>query len=334
MILGKASIKFDEAPYIQSYASVVGKKEGEGPLGAAFDEVVEDPMFGGENWEDAEGRLQAKIAQNTMKKGDLTAENIRYIYAGDLLGQLIATFFGLKDMNIPLFGLYGACSTMGEALSLGAMSVAGGFSDCTLCLTSSHFASAEKTFRFPLGYGTQRKFSATWTVTGGGGVILGKKSSKARITGITTGKIVDYGIKDKENMGACMAPAAADTIYQHFCDFSSKPEDYDKIITGDLGYIGQTILIDFMEEKGYDIKYNHMDCGIEIFNKDAQDTHAGASGCGCSASVLCSLILGQITKGIWKKVLFVPTGALFSPVTANEGNSIPGIAHAVVIEHS
>lgn len=223
---------------------------------------------------------------------------------------------------------------MGEALSLGAMSVAGGFSDCTMCLTSSHFASAEKTFRFPLGYGTQRKFSATWTVTGGGGVILGKKSSKARITGITTGKIVDYGIKDKENMGACMAPAAADTIYQHFCDFSSKPKDYDKIITGDLGYIGQTILIDLLEEKGCDIKYNHMDCGIEIFNKDAQDTHAGASGCGCSASVLCSLILGQITKGAWKKVLFVPTGALFSPVTANEGNSIPGIAHAVVIEHS
>lgn len=334
MILGKASIKFDEAPYIQSYASVVGKKEGEGPLGAVFDEVVEDPMFGGENWEDAEGRLQAKIAQNAMKKGEFTPENIRYIYAGDLLGQLIATFFGLKDMNIPLFGLYGACSTMGEALSLGAMSVAGGFSDCTMCLTSSHFASAEKTFRFPLGYGTQRKFSATWTVTGGGGVILGKKSSKARITGITTGKIVDYGIKDKENMGACMAPAAADTIYQHFCDFSSKPKDYDKIITGDLGYIGQTILIDLLEEKGCDIKYNHMDCGIEIFNKDAQDTHAGASGCGCSASVLCSLILGQVTKGIWKKVLFVPTGALFSPVTANEGNSIPGIAHAVVIEHS
>ncbi len=334
MILGKASIKFDEAPYIQSYASVVGKKEGEGPLGAVFDEVVEDPMFGGENWEDAEGRLQAKIAQNAMKKGEFTPENIRYIYAGDLLGQLIATFFGLKDMNIPLFGLYGACSTMGESLSLGAMSVAGGFSDCTMCLTSSHFASAEKTFRFPLGYGTQRKFSATWTVTGGGGVILGKKSSKARITGITTGKIVDYGIKDKENMGACMAPAAADTIYQHFCDFSSKPKDYDKIITGDLGYIGQTILIDLLEEKGCDIKYNHMDCGIEIFNKDAQDTHAGASGCGCSASVLCSLILGQITKGAWKKVLFVPTGALFSPVTANEGNSIPGIAHAVVIEHS
>lgn len=291
-------------------------------------------MFGGENWEDAEGRLQAKIAQNAMKKGEFTPENIRYIYAGDLLGQLIATFFGLKDMNIPLFGLYGACSTMGESLSLGAMSVAGGFSDCTMCLTSSHFASAEKTFRFPLGYGTQRKFSATWTVTGGGGVILGKKSSKARITGITTGKIVDYGIKDKENMGACMAPAAADTIYQHFCDFSSKPKDYDKIITGDLGYIGQTILIDLLEEKGCDIKYNHMDCGIEIFNKDAQDTHAGASGCGCSASVLCSLILGQITKGAWKKVLFVPTGALFSPVTANEGNSIPGIAHAVVIEHS
>lgn len=334
MILGKASIKFDESPYIQCYASVVGKKEGEGPLGGKFDAVIEDPMFGGDSWEDAESRLQAQIAHYTMRKGNFTTENIRYIFAGDLLGQLIATFFGLKDMNIPLFGLYGACSTMGESLSLGAMSVAGGFSECSLCLTSSHFASAEKNFRFPLGYGTQRKFSATWTVTGGGGVILGKKPSKAKITGITTGKIVDYGIKDKENMGACMAPAAADTIYQHFSDFSSKPQDYDKIITGDLGYIGQTILIDLMEERGYDIKSNHMDCGIEIFDKDEQDTHAGASGCGCSASVLCSYVLEQITKGAWKKVLFVPTGALFSPVSANEGNSIPGIAHAVVIEHA
>ena len=334
MILGKASIRFDEAPYILGYASVVGKKEGEGPLGKLFDSVVEDPMFNGTSWEDAESKLQAQIAHYAIRKAGLNAGDIRYIYAGDLLGQLIATSFGLKDLNIPLFGLYGACSTMGESLSLGAMSVAGGFSEHTLCLTSSHFASAEKTFRFPLDYGTQRKFSATWTVTGGGGVVLGKTRSKARVTGITTGKIVDYGLKDKENMGACMAPAAADTIAQHFMDYSSKPEDYDKIITGDLGYIGQTILIDLLEEKGYDIKSNHMDCGIEIFDKDKQDTHAGASGCGCSASVLCSYILGEITKGAWKKVLFVPTGALFSPVTSNEGNSIPGIAHGVIIEHA
>ncbi len=334
MILGKASIRFDEAPYIQGYASVVGKKEGEGPLGKLFDSVVEDPMFNGTSWEDAEGKLQAQIAHHAIRKAGLSANDVRYVYAGDLLGQLIATTFGLKDLNIPLFGLYGACSTMGESLSLGAMSVAGGFSECTLCLTSSHFASAEKTFRFPLGYGTQRKFSATWTVTGGGGVILGKKRTNARVTGITTGRITDYGLKDKENMGACMAPAAADTISRHFKDFATKPEDYDKIITGDLGYIGQTILIDLLDEQGYDIKKNHMDCGIEIFDKDAQDTHAGASGCGCSASVLCSMILGEITKGAWKKVLFVPTGALFSPVTSNEGNSIPGIAHAVVIEHA
>lgn len=334
MILGKASIRFDEAPYIVGYASVVGKKEGEGPLGKEFDSVVEDPMFNGSSWEDAESKLQAQIAHHTMRKAGLNTSDIRYVYAGDLLGQLIATSFGLKDLNIPLFGLYGACSTMGESIALGAMSVAGGFSDNSLCLTSSHFASAEKTFRFPLGYGNQRKFSATWTVTGGGGVIIGKKRTKIKITGITTGKITDYGLKDKENMGACMAPAAADTILQHFTDFASKPEYYDKIITGDLGYIGQTILIDLLEEKGYNIRENHMDCGIEMYDKETQDTHAGASGCGCAASVLCSYILGQIEKGVWKKVLFVPTGALFSPVTANEGNSIPGIAHGVVIEHT
>ncbi len=333
MILGKASIKFDEAPYIQGYASVVGKKESEGPLGNLFDVVVEDPMFGGDSWEDAESKLQAQIAHHAIINAGIKTSDVRYVFAGDLLGQLIATTFGLKDLNIPMFGLYGACSTMAESISLGAMSVAGGFSECSLCLTSSHFASAEKTFRFPLGYGNQRKYSATWTVTGGGGVILGKQRSKVRVSGITTGKIVDYGIKDKENMGACMAPAAADTISQHFIDFSTTPDDYDKIITGDLGYIGQTILIDLMEEKGYKIKDKHMDCGIEIFNSETQDTHAGASGCGCAGSVLCSYILKQLTNGAWKKVLFVPTGALFSPVTSNEGNSIPGIAHGVVLEN-
>jgi stage V sporulation protein AD len=212
------------------------------------------------------------------------------------------------------------------------MCISAGCAEHVLCLTSSHFASAEKSFRYPLGYGAQRKFSATWTVTGGGGVILGPHGGIARITGITTGKIVDYGCKDKENMGACMAPAAADTISVHLEDFGHSPETYDKIITGDLGIIGQTILLDLLEEKGIRIANQHMDCGLEIFDGRTQDTHAGASGCGCSASVLCSLILQNICKKTWKKVLFVPTGALFSPVSSNEGKSIPGIAHAVVIE--
>lgn len=332
MYLGHASIAYDENVFIQGYASVVGKKEGEGPLGNLFHEVITDPMFGGENWENAESNLQLKIATAAIKNAALDTNDIRYVFAGDLLGQLIATSFGLKSLNIPLFGLYGACSTMGESLSLGSMCICAGHAEHVLCMTSSHFASAEKSFRFPLGYGTQRKLSATWTVTGGGGVVLGASGGIAKITGITTGKIVDYGCKDKENMGACMAPAAADTIDTHLTDFQRTPSYYDKIITGDLGYIGQTILLDLLEEKGFSIEKIHMDCGLEIFDQEKQDTHSGGSGCGCSASVLCSLILNNICNHTWKRVLFVPTGALFSPISTNEGESIPGIAHAVVIE--
>jgi stage V sporulation protein AD len=332
MFLGRASIQYEEPVFIQGFASVVGKKEGEGPLKDLFDKIVEDPFFGGTNWEDAESKLQQDIATTAIENSGLLPEDIRYIFAGDLLGQLIATSFGLKNLNIPLFGLYGACSTMGESLSLGSMCISGGHAEHVLAMTSSHFASAEKSFRFPLGYGSQRKFSATWTVTGGGGVVLGKSGGVAKITGITTGKIVDFGCKDKENMGACMAPAAADTISTHLKDFHLEPDYYDKIITGDLGYIGQTILLDLLDEAGFLIEKNHMDCGITIFDSENQDTHAGASGCGCSASVLCSLILKNICNKTWKRVLFVPTGALFSPVSTNEGQSIPGIAHGVVIE--
>ena len=330
---GSASIVFENPPYVEGYSSVVGQKEGEGPLGKLFHKVVEDPMFGKDSWEAAESELQAMVAKQALDAAKLDSTDIRYLYAGDLLGQLIATTFGLKEMNIPLFGLYGACSTMGESLSLCAMNVAAGYSEHAMCLTSSHFASAEKTFRFPLGYGNQRKFSDTWTVTGGGAIVLGHKKSNIKITSITTGRIVDYGVTDKDNMGACMAPAAVHTIATHLEDMGEKPDAYDKIITGDLGYVGQTILIDLLKERGIDIYQQHMDCGIEIFDREEQDTHAGASGCGCSASVLCSYILGEVAKGTWKKVLFVPTGALFSPVTANEGNTIPGIAHGVVIEY-
>ena len=231
------------------------------------------------------------------------------------------------------FGLYGACSTIGEALSLGAMTVASGYADNVVSLASSHFASAEKTFRFPLEYGNQRKASATWTVTGCGAVILGKKKGFAKITAVTTGKIVDYGVTDSQNMGAAMAPAAADVLYAHFKDFDSKPSDYDRIFTGDLGYVGQKILIDLLKDKGIDISKNHMDCGIEIFNNEEQGTNSGGSGCGCSASVLTSMIFDKLRKGEYKKILFVPTGALLSPVSFNEGKSIPGIAHLVQIEN-
>ncbi|MBQ1193163.1 MAG: stage V sporulation protein AD [Lachnospiraceae bacterium] len=330
--IGKASITFEKPPYILEYSSTVGKKEGEGPLASYFDEINEDPLFGGNNWEDAESRLIESNIQKLLNKAVLESSNIDYILAGDLLGQLIASSFGLVNFNIPLFGLYGACSTFGEAVSLGSILVSGGFANNVIASASSHFASAEKTFRFPLGYGNQRKFSATWTVTGCGSVIISNKAGKVKISGITTGKIVDYGLKDKENMGACMAPAAADTIYNNLCDFNRKPSDYDKIITGDLGYVGQTILIDLLKEKGFDITDIHTDCGIEIFDINSQDTHAGGSGCGCSASTFCSYIMKQFENKTFKRILFVPTGALLSPISSNEGNSVPGIAHGVIFE--
>ena len=330
--IGLQSIQFHNPVYIQDYYSIVGKKEGEGPLGKYFGHVESDDMFGCSTWEAAESALPAQTIQCLFHKAKLDASSIRYAFAGDLLGQLMATSFGIIDYNIPLFGLYGACSTMGEALSLGAMTISAGYAEKVLSLASSHYASAEKTFRFPLGYGSQTKSSATRTVTGCGAIILSTEQNFAKISGITTGKLVDYGQKAKDNMGACMAPAAADTIYHNLTDFGRTPEHYDKIITGDLGYVGQTALFDLLKTKGYDISKVHMDCGIEIFDRDNQHTNSGGSGCGCSASTLCSYILKQIKENKWRRILFVPTGALVSPVSSNEGNSIPGIAHGVVIE--
>lgn len=371
--LGKSSIQLDEPVYIIGSASVVGKKEGEGPLGLLFDMVGEDDLFGCETWEEAESSLQKDAVYLALGKAGVKAENVDFMFAGDLLGQSIATSFGIASYGIPLFGVYGACSTCGESLALGSLAISGGFAEKALCVTSSHFASAEKEFRFPLDYGNQRPLSASWTVTGSGAFVLsnkmdgkggefipasatsqndtenqgmtdmstgvseGKKtqmskSVRAQITGITVGKITDFGVKDSMNMGACMAPASASTLEQHFIDFNSQPEDYDKIITGDLGMVGQRALIDLMRERGYDISAQHMDCGIEIFDAQSQDTHAGGSGCGCSAVTLSAYILKQLEEGNWKKVLFMPTGALLSKTSYNEGKSVPGIAHAIVLE--
>lgn len=330
---GKQSLQFARAAHFAAAASVVGKKEGEGPMGEQFDLVCPDDRFGEENWEKAESTMQKESVQTALRKADILPSQVRLLFGGDLLGQLIATSFGVEDFNIPLFGLYGACSTCGESISLAAMAVSAGYADCAVAVTSSHFASAEKQFRFPLGYGNQRPLASTWTVTGSGAFVLAPKGGHARVTGITTGKVVDYGVKDSMNMGACMAPAAMDTIYQNLMDFDRQPGDYDRIITGDLGYVGQTILLDLLREKGFDISDVHIDCGIEIYDREAQDTHSGGSGCGCSAVMLASFILPKIEKGEWKRVLFVPTGALLSTVSFNEGQSVPGIAHAVVIEH-
>lgn len=330
--LGKQSLVFDKPVYIMSSACIVGPKEGEGPLKDTFDEVVEDATFGKDSWEEGESELMKRAVAMAIRKAKVKVEDIRYLFAGDLLGQLIATTFGVMDFKIPLFGLYGACSTMGEGLSLGAMTIHAGYAEHVVAVASSHFGSAEKQFRFPLEYGNQRPMSSTWTVTGSGAFVLSSTEGDAMITGITTGKVVDYGVKDSANMGACMAPAAADVIYQHLKDFECQPDDYDKIVTGDLGIVGKEILCKLMMDQGYDISKVHMDCGMEIYDDPEQDTHAGGSGCGCSAVTLAGKIMSELKSGKLRKILFVPTGALMSTVSFNEGQSVPGIAHAVVIE--
>lgn len=329
---GKQSIRFEKTPYIRSCASVVGKKEGEGPLGCYFDKIIEDPLAGEKTWELAESQFQKEALMLALKKGNLEQKELRYLFAGDLQGQIIGTTFAMKDVEIPIFGLYGACSTMGEALSLAAMTVAGGFADEVGAITSSHLGSAEKNFRFPLEYGNQRPKSATWTVTGSGAFIVSSAQGSVRIKGITTGVIKDYGIKDSMNMGAAMAPAAADVIYQNFQDFDCGPDEYDQILTGDLGIVGREILIKLLRDNNYDISKNHMDCGIKIYDDKLQDTHSGGSGCACSAVTLASYGMDKLMKKEWNKILFVPTGALLSTVSFNEGQTIPGIAHAVILE--
>lgn len=363
--IGRGSLCFSEAPFIIGAASVVGTKEGEGPLASEFDCIGADDKFGQDTWEAAESSLQQEALTLALGKADKQPEDMRYLFAGDLLGQLIASSFGLKSFEIPLFGLYGACSTCGEALALSAMTVAAGYADYVAAVTSSHFASAEKQFRFPLEYANQRPVSATWTVTGAGAFVVAsadkagkenkdkvkskkegpqlfpggelmqheKGAAMARIAGVTTGKIVDYGIKDSMNMGAVMAPAAAELIAQNLSDFDRTPEDYDKIVTGDLGEVGHEILMDLLKKKGYDISKVHEDCGMMIYDNQVQKTGSGGSGCGCAASTLAAHFLPRLEMGQFKRILFVPTGALMSTVSFNEGQTIPGIAHGIVLEH-
>ena len=290
---GRQSIRLPVPVYIRSSASVVGSREKQGPLGELFDFAGEDDLFGCDNWEDAESSLQRDALHLALQKAGLHSTDIRYLFAGDLLGQSIATSFGLMQYERPLFGLYGACSTCGLSLTLASLAVSGSFADFAACVTSSHFASAEKEFRFPLGYGNQRPLSASWTVTGSGAFILANAPSghdRAMITGLTPGKIVDYGLRDSMNMGACMAPAAADTIRQHFEDFGTAPKDYDKIVTGDLGKVGQRVLLDLLQTSGIDLGERHMDCGIEIYDCKKQDTHGCCKDKRCLFPSACSNI--------------------------------------------
>ena len=295
-----------------------------------FDEILDDGMYGEESWEKAESKLIKNAVAKAVEKAGLTNGDINYICAGDLMNQCTGANFGLRETEIPFLGLYGACSTMAESLSLASMLVDGGFADYAVAATSSHFCSAEKQFRFPLEYGGQRPPTAQWTVTGSGAVVLAKNGVGPRVTHVTTGKIVDMGIKDVNNMGCAMAPAAADTIIAHFTDTGFALNTYDLIITGDLGRVGKDITLELLLKNNIDITSVFEDCGCIIFS-DEQDVHAGASGCGCAAVTFAGKLYKELTEGRLKRILLVATGALMSPTTALQGESIPGIAHAVAI---
>ncbi len=332
--IGKQTVKLNNPPSIIATASIVGPKEGEGPLRLYFDEIIDDELWGEKSWEKAESKLMRETFAKVLKKANKTAEDMEYIVAGDLLNQCLAANFGLRESGIPFFGVYGACSTMAESMSLGALLVDGAYADNVVCLTSSHFCSAEKQFRFPLELGSQRPPTAQWTVTGSGGAVLSSKGSGPYITHVTTGKIVDMGIKDVNNMGAAMAPAAMDTIVTHLKDTGFTPESYDLIVTGDLGAVGKEICNELIREQGYNISDIYNDCGVMIFDRERQDPHAGGSGCGCSATVFAGFIYKKLMEGVINNVLFVATGALLSTTSSQQGESIPSIAHAISISNS
>ena len=329
--LGKQTVKFNKPPTILECATIVGPKEAQGPLAKYFDQCLTDEFWGEKTWEKAESKIIKETIASVVSKSGIATADIDYCFAGDLLNQCISSSFGIRDSNIPFFGIFGACSTFVEGMSLGAM-LTEGFANNVLCATSSHFCSAEKQFRFPLELGNQRPPTAQWTVTGSGATILSKEGTGPYITHVTTGKIVDMGISDANNMGAAMAPAFVDTLVTHFLDTGRKPSYYDLILSGDLGHIGKDIAIDIAKTQGYNIKSNYNDCGVLMFDKNAQDTHAGGSGCACCASVFSGYIFKQLKSKKVKKVLLIATGALMNSMSVQQGETIPGIAHAISIE--
>lgn len=328
------SFQFKQPIRICASACIGGAMEKEGPLGGYLDAFDDTGKFEGENWEESESRMLKQTIECAIAKAGKQTTDVEYLFCGDLLRQMTASSFGVKSLQIPVFGVYGACSTMGESMVLASAVMEAELAQCVVAATSSHFATAEKEFRFPLSYGNQRPPCATWTVTGSGAVVLekGKKPGGIYVVAATPGKIVDYGITDKANMGACMAPAAVSTISTHLKDLNLKPEYYDKIITGDLGAVGSEILLDLLKAEGFDITKQHMDCGLTIYNQNFQDVHSGGSGCGCAAVTFSGYLLRSMQEGKWKRILFVPTGALLSTVSSNEGDTVPGIAHAVALE--
>ena len=330
--IGKQTFKLSNPVSIKETASIVGPKESNGPLAKYFDKCIEDEFYGESSWEKAESKFIKSATEMLIAKSGISNKDIDFCFAGDLLNQCISSCFGLRETNVPFFGIFGACSTFVESLILGAMAIDGNFAKNVLCAVSSHFCSAEKQFRFPLELGNQRPPTSQWTVTGSGACILSKEGTGPYITHVTPGKIIDMGIKDVNNMGSAMAPAAIDTLITHFQDTSRDPDYYDGIFTGDLGYIGKDILLDIVKTKGYDITNNYNDCGILIFDKNKQDTHSGGSGCACCASVFSGYLYKKLKEKKLNKILLIATGALTNSTTSQQGESIPGIAHAVSIE--
>lgn len=328
---GRQSFQLQEPAVITAWASVAGKKETEGPLGYTFDVKCRDPYFGQKTWEQAEKHMQQQALKKLAEKAGMAQTDFDLVFSGDLLNQCIGSSFTLRNTGIPHIGLYGACSTMAEGLMMASMAVGGGFGDKVVAMTSSHFASSERQYRFPLGYGGQRTPTAQWTVTGSGAALVCGKGAGPKITACTIGTVTDLGIKDANNMGAAMAPAAYATICAHFDDLKTGPEDFDEIVTGDLGQLGKELLLELAREDGVNLGGKLTDCGTLVFDNTKQDVHAGGSGCGCSAITLCGYLLGQLQQRKLKKILFCGTGALLSPTSTQQGLPIPGVCHAVCI---
>lgn len=327
--IGSYTVAFCEPPVITGWGAVIGKKESQGPIGKAFKKVLYDSRAGQKTWEKAEAMFQQDAFMMALEKAEKQAEDIDYIFAGDLLNQLISSSYSMRSFNIPYLGQYGACSTMSQGLIMAAMTVAGGAANIAGTVTSSHFCTAERQYRYPLEYGGIRTQTAQWTVTGSGSAIVCSSGKGIEICHATVGKIVDKGVTDLNNMGAAMAPAAADTLVNFFRDTNTRPADYDGIFTGDLGQVGTEIFRELLCMEGYNANGVHRDCGLMIYDREKQDVHAGGSGCGCGASVLCGKILPDMEKGQLKNILFTATGALMSPTSNQQGETIPSVAHLV-----
>lgn len=328
---GRQSFVLDHPPVITTWASVAGKKEAEGPLSHTFDVKCRDTYFAQKTWEQAEKHMQQLALKKLAEKANMSQKDFDIVFSGDLLNQCIGSSFTLRNMGIPHLGLYGACSTMAESLLVASMAVGGGFAEKVVAMTSSHFASSERQYRFPLGYGGQRTPTSQWTVTGSGAALVCRKGSGPKITACTVGTVTDLGIRDANNMGPAMAPSAYATIRAHFDDLKTAPEDFSLIVTGDLGQLGKEMLLELAKRDGVSLGGKLTDCGTLVFDNTTQDVHAGGSGCGCSAITLCGYLLNQLNTGKLKKILFCGTGALLSPTSTQQGLPIPGVCHAVSI---